>query len=265
MNLNSFSCPSYTGDEVFLLVKDKGLSFEEIYQNPNSIVDFALLLKNNVHREYCYLPFCHTVEAESMGAHIIPGDESAGARAGGYFCTSFEELMKAKIRYNENLRICKMLNACSILKSRGEQIIYTLSGPLSIINCLADSKVLFKTWRKDEALVKELFDNLLNQLTLYSIKIFESGADIISYADPAGTFDILGPKYSEYISKNFTVPLLKKLSEICDKEQSVFICPITVRSLVKSELVSVGDYSGENIYVACSKSLRDKKISIKLK
>lgn len=265
MYLSSFSCPSNEADEAFILAHKMNRPFDEIYKTAESIADFALKVKENCGREYCFLPFCHTVEAEGLGGKIVLGDESGGARGAGFVFDSFEQLANANINYNNKSRLPKMLDACALLKAQNEKVIYSLSGPFSIINCLIDAKVFFKVWRKNETLIKKYFEQLVEQLGIYSEKIFGAGADIISYADPAGSFDILGPKYSEYVSENFTVPLLKNLSEKCDETQAIFICPVATRALLKSDSICVGNYMDSNIYVACSKIPNEQKVAVRFK
>ena len=57
------------------------------------------------------------------------------------------------------------------------------------------------------------------------------GVNIISYADPSGGINILGPKISEQVVNDFTVPLLKKIEELPEKNLLVALCPKTRMAL----------------------------------
>ena len=170
MDLASFTCPSDKQDEIFAYVQKNNLSFNDIYDSAQSIAQFALDIKSHLNKSFVYLPFCHTVEAESMGADILLGDQSAGARAGSYTCSSFDDLFGKTMSYPPDMRISKMLSACSILKERGEKVIFMLSGPFSILNCLIDPKIIFKTWRKEKDKMERLLHSLSAQLTDFSKK-----------------------------------------------------------------------------------------------
>jgi uroporphyrinogen-III decarboxylase len=46
-------------------------------------------LKDKNRSDFCELPFCHTLEAESMGGEVNYGDETNGPRAKAYITKPF--------------------------------------------------------------------------------------------------------------------------------------------------------------------------------
>ena len=168
-------------DGIAEAVARRGTTFAAIYENAQTIADFSLEVKQATDVKFCLLPFCHTVEAEALGGDIRLGDETAGTRGGELVYHSIEPLQKRTFNYAEDTRIIAMLEACRILKNKGERVIYSVSGPFSILSCLLDTTILFKVWRKDQIQVQSLFKNLSSELLQYIEKVCSMGADYISY------------------------------------------------------------------------------------
>ena len=66
----------------------------------------------------------------------------------------------------------------------------------------------------------------------FAREIRAAGVKYISYSDPAGNRDILGPKYSRQMTEDFTLPFLQRLAEACGEETAVIICPLTAQALM---------------------------------
>lgn len=225
-DIMALSCKYGNSDGVMETLRSLGISFTEVYASPEAIADFAVALKAQRRADYCQLPFCHTVEAEAMGGDILLGDEAAGARASRLVYNSLADICERPIDYSGS-RISKMLRACALLKSRGQTVIFSISGPLSILSCLLDITLLFKTWRKDEPQVKLLLRHFADQLLRFTEEICAAGADAISYADPVGIPKILGPKYAKEMALGFTQPFLIRMQEQCKGRANLYLCPMT--------------------------------------
>ncbi len=224
------SCKNEYPDKLSGLLKEYNLTFDKLYESPESIANFATIIKNRRKQEFCILPFCHTVEAEAMGGDINLGDEIR--------YEAVEDIIKVNVSYDESLRIKKMLKACEILKANGETVIFTISGPFSILSCLIDITKIFKCWRKNPSSVELLFNHLSQELLILAEKACKSGADYISYADPVATPKILGPKYTESISKLFTFSFLHNLQNICIENTNITVCPQIIVVLNSLNLIS---------------------------
>ena len=81
-----------------------------------------------------------------------------------------------------------------------------------------------------------------------------AGVKYISYSDPAGGRDILGPKYGKLTAEEFTLPFLKRLSEACGEETAVIVCPLTAQALCSEGFLAAAkaEEKGE-IAAACVK------------
>lgn len=220
------SCKYGSSDGVMETLQRLRTDFTQVYASPEAIADFAVALKAQRGADSCQLPFCHTLEAEAMGGEILLGDETGGARAGRLMYDSLEEICRRSIDYSGS-RISNMFEACKLLKSRGETVVFSISGPLSILSCLLDITLLFKAWRKNEPQVRSLLTHLSDQLLHLTKEVCAAGADAISYADPVGIPKILGPKYTKEITRSFTHPFLIQMQELCKGRANIYLCPMT--------------------------------------
>lgn len=249
-------------------VAKRGTTFAAIYESAQTIADFSLEVKQAIGAKFCLLPFCHTVEAEALDGDIRLGDETTGTRGGELVYHSMEPLQKRTFNYAKGTRIIAMLEACSILKNKGERVIYSVSGPFSILSCLLDTTILFKVWRKNKPQVQSLFEHLSSELLQYIEKVCSMGVDCISYADPAGNPKILGPRYAEQAAVQFTVPFLKNVQAVCRGHANIFICPLTAGSLTylgfaHIQAIAPHSHAGDLIAI-CTKNISEKQNILKI-
>ena len=210
-------------------------SFDDIYSSAENIEAASLAVKDANKKDFAMIPFCHTVEAKALGGDIFPGDDTAGPRTRSYIYKNMDEL---KIfSFNDFKDLQNLAQACKNLKARGEIVAWMITGPISIISSLLPIEQIFKTWRKEPDKIIKAFNELKDAL-LDSVKLIcESGCDLISYADPAGNLDILGPRNAAFISQHFTAPFLKEAIEICKQYNTILsVCPLTAEALQKSNL-----------------------------
>lgn len=207
------------------IIEKTGLSFPAGYNDRMSLVALALAVKDDKNLPFCMLPFCHTIEAEALGGKINLGNGFIGPRPKKYAYTSVEDLLQAPAMDFTKGRIHQVLLGCSILKGRGEKVVLEICGPYTIISSLMDLSLFFKTWRKDPSLAENLFSFIGDNLANYFKAACTAGVDIISYADPAGSLKILGPRYTEKTAHLFTVPFLQKASEITAGKALIHLCP----------------------------------------
>ncbi|MEG3005942.1 MAG: uroporphyrinogen decarboxylase family protein [Oscillospiraceae bacterium] len=245
--LSQSSCRFENSDGVMETLNSLQLTFEEMYSSSETIADFAVALKEKRGQNFCTIPFCHTIEAEALGGEIHLGDKTAGSRAGKLVYSSIEEIILHKLFEKNDGRIYLMLKACEILKKRGETVVFTVSGPFSILCCLMDTTSFFKIWRKEPEKAQKYFDHISKEVLDFAQHICESGADYLSFADPVGTPSILGPKFSKMMAENFTVPFLKELSKQCLGKTKILICPMTAASLISTNLGEIVDIIDEDI------------------
>lgn len=216
------------------------LSFPDAYKHAETMAELSIILKEYSHAPFCELPFCHTVEAEAMGGMINYGNEKTGPRAKEYICSDIEEILKLPDIDFEKGRIKEVLDACQILHTKEEHIVFEVAGPLTILNVLINPRHVFKGMRKKPELMREIFEKIGRQILRYMEIAKENGADLISYADPCGGANILGPQMAEQMVESFTYDFVKKAVKLSDENTLILLCPKTTFALLgtgKAELI----------------------------
>lgn len=222
------------------IVEKLELKFPDAYLYCDSMVEIAKAIKEAEEAPFCELPFCHTVEAESMGGIVNYGNEKAGPRAKEYICSSVDELLELpEIDFSKG-RIHEVLLACQKLRKEGEQVVLQVSGPFTIMNVLIDPKYVYKAMRKRPEVMKEVFWKFGNEILAFMKEAETYGVDMISYADSSGGVNILGPKFAEQVVNDFTYEFLKKVEEIIE-EQIILLCPKTTFALLGTEKAEFAD------------------------
>lgn len=214
------------------VTKKVDLQFPQAYKSWDSMALISEELKKYDKSNFCELPFCHTVEGEAMGGIINYGDENIGPRAKDYICTTAQEILDLpEIDYSKG-RISEVLKACKYLREKGENVALYISGPFTIMNVLIDPRHIFKIFKKNPDIMKDILDKFQNEILRFVKEAQKAGVNMISYGDSSGGLNILGPKFSEQVVEMFTYPLLKKIEEIIGNEAVVLLCPKTTFALL---------------------------------
>ncbi|MEN6349431.1 MAG: uroporphyrinogen decarboxylase family protein [Syntrophomonas sp.] len=221
------------------IIEQTGVAFPEAYYDSPSLADLAVAVKNDQNLPFCMLPFCNTIEAEAMGAKIALGDARISPRPKEYAFSTFEDLLHIPPIDFSKGRIQTVLEACSFLKSRGEKVVIGICGPYSIISCLMDLSVFFKGWLKNPDLTETVFELISDNLVRYCQAACQAEVDIISYADPAGSLKIVGPKYAEKTTRLFTVPFLTRVLSLTGHKCLIHLCPKTALILKGLALMDI--------------------------
>ncbi|MCU9815974.1 uroporphyrinogen decarboxylase family protein [Paraclostridium sp. AKS73] len=226
-----FKCDQIDNENIPLeIIQGSNLSFPNLHKNANDMAYISKSLKDYRKDSICKLPFCTTVEAEAFGANINLGDEKNCPRSRDYAFSSLEELSKLDNIDFDNGRIKEVLESISILSSKNEIVTLNVCGPMTIISLLVDLKYFYKGVRKNLECIDKLMNIIEDNIVNYIVKGYEKGAKIISYSDPVGDINIVGPKvYEEVVSKT-TINILERAST-CIGEGVIHICGKTSSAL----------------------------------
>lgn len=250
---SEFSCKFKEGGEISpQIIKNLNIEFDKIYATKENIINLSKAIKEDNNSKTFVLPFCHTIEAKSMGADIKPADDVAGPRPGSYVYKTLDDVKKISVLEDPDTQ--RLLSACKDLKAQGHHVSFMVTGPISILSNLMDLTIVFKTWRKQPEKIQEVFDTISDILLEFVQEISKSGADLISFADPAGNPDILGAKYNTALTDMFLFPFLKKAISACEENTVLCVCPLAAANLSNQGLLTKADENEANIACACIKS-----------
>ncbi|MDR3165904.1 MAG: methylcobamide--CoM methyltransferase [Synergistaceae bacterium] len=177
-------------------------------------------LADDVQRETGFenfgIPFCMTVEAESLGSSVDYGTIKCEPKIGKESFPSVRDVeFRPKRAIEKNKRARAIVDAISTLSQKYPDIptIGAITGPLSTSASIVDPMTFLKELRRGKNDAHRVLDYVCNQLIDYAGLMIEGGADVISIADPTATGEILGPlMFGEY-----AVPYLNQLADAIHK------------------------------------------------
>lgn len=260
---NIFKCKGNEADSIPEVILEKlGISYEEANNNAFKMAMLSRALKKYKNNEYCTLPFCHTVEAEAFGS-VVTFDQRVGNRISKYCISKTSSIEDIKTINLNKGRISEVLSSVKILKDNGEDVILYVTGPISVAISIFESQLFYKAIRKERDKINKLLAIIEDSIIKYMLKAIRQGVNVISFADPSGTIDIVGPKvYAEIVGKS-TYNILKHIESKLTNT-IVHLCGKTSTSLeaiglLKSEKVEVNGKS----YFEMIENIRKERKNIK--
>lgn len=220
-------CP---GGMMNMIVRDvmniTGVKWPEAHLDPSMMADLTEGIYNNNAFENFGVPFCMTVEAESMGADVFMGTDITEPRVIKYPINSVTEWRNLKNMDMTQGRSKVVLDAIKILKERNPNvpIIGNLTGPVSLASSLVEPMDYYKEIRKKPKEAAEFMDFVTDNLIAFGKAEIEAGADIIAISDPSGTGEILGPKMFSEFATIYINRILSELKPLVKGGTIVHIC-----------------------------------------
>ncbi|WP_051599189.1 uroporphyrinogen decarboxylase family protein [Metaclostridioides mangenotii] len=234
---NIFKCIGSDNTTVSDEILDKlGVSFEVANKDSKKMAELSRELKRDMGIMYCIVPFCHTAEAGAFGSTVV-FDSKAGNRINQSFVKDVKSLESIEPIDFSTGRMHEILESIKELKDAGEKVCLNVTGPITIATAIVDNRLFYKLVRKDREVVDKLLGKIEDSLVEYITKGVNAGVDIISFADPAGTLDIVGPKVYEDLSGKSTLRVFKRVEGVLG-DSVVHICGKTSTSLEESGLIN---------------------------
>lgn len=220
-------CP---GGMMNMIIRDvmqlTGTKWPEAHLDPSMMADLTEGIYNNGAFENFGVPFCMTVEAESMGAEVFMGTYITEPRVIKYPINSVTEWRNLKNMDMTQGRAKVVLDAIKILKERNTNvpIIGNLTGPVSLASSLVEPMDYYKEIRRKPKEAAEFMDFVTDNLIAFGKAQIEAGADIIAISDPSGTGEILGPKMFSEFATLYINRILSELKPLTKGGTIVHIC-----------------------------------------
>lgn len=152
-----------------------------------------------------------------------------------YNCKFNEELEKEVELHSKISMVEKMPEN----PAPGIVYMYSMRGPISILDKTEDLMTVFKDYRKNPEVIKQKLDVIRKELVEKAKELKAEGFRFISYADPPAGVNILGPKMAKQMMEDFTYPFLKELEPLCDENFTIILCPKTYYMLIDLEVATV--------------------------
>ncbi|WP_300408680.1 hypothetical protein [Lagierella sp.] len=223
-----------------------------------SLEEHIVDLGNCIGKEILLFPFNHMTEISAYGGNVVWDGEFLG-KNGDTIYNDLEELLK-NLKFNwEDDTLLSTINSARLLQRNGIKVLYSVSGPMTILNGIIDITRVFKGFRRDRKKVFEIFKIIMTDLEQYISLLNENWIRWISFSDSIFSVDILGPKVFSQIMTEIIHPFLRKITRKFTNIQIV-LCPKISLGLMDCGLASLEEVfveSGLNYLQVCE-SLRDK-------
>lgn len=203
-------CP---GGMMNMITKDimdiSGVYWPEAHNDPEKMAKLTVSMYENGGFENYGVPFCMTVEAESMGAKVKMGTDITEPRVSEYPINSVTEYKTLNHANLDEGRGKTVLESIEILKEMNSNvpIVANLTGPVSLASSLMEPVNYYKELRRKPAESHEYMEFVTENLIEFGNAQLKAGADVLAISDPSGTGEILGPK----MFKEFAIPYLNKI------------------------------------------------------
>lgn len=213
-------CP---GGMMNMVVEDvmdiKGISWPDAHFSPNQMAELTYGVYENGGFENCGVPFCMTIEAESMGARVDFGTKVTEPRVNFYPMNCIEDYKKLKEMDVSTGRAKVVLDAIRYLKDKDENVpvIANVVGPISVATSLIEPTIFYKALTKNKKTVHEFLEFVTDGILEFARAQIDAGADLIAIADPSATGEILGPKKFD----EFVVPYINRILDKLNEDNKV--------------------------------------------
>jgi len=226
-----FICSNDDNESIPEKIRQKlKLTFEDVHYDGYKMAVLSQNMKVYNKDTICRVPFSNTVEAESLGAGVKFSKDSVQARIGKYRVNDIKDVYGLKEMDFEAQSIWSTIKAVGYLSGMGETVCIQVEGPFTIASQLMDSTLFYKSLLKEKEAMEYLFGIIQAGILKYAELAVSSGACVISYADPAGTLDILGPGMYKKFSGPVNCSILKKITDKLENAV-VHLCGRTSSSL----------------------------------
>lgn len=199
----------------------------ECYLKTEYMVPIARLIKEHGEKTLCEIPFCQTAEVEMLHGSINNATDSGGPRVGQQPYKKIAELPMDEPLKLDGL-FGEVKKALKALKEQGEKTMLVMSGPVSILSGLVPLQRLFVARRKEPALYEKVICWVTEALLFYLDEV-KDYVDVLSYADSAGSMELLGEPVAHEMAELSYIPVLSRAMEY---GIHVHLCPKLTATLL---------------------------------
>lgn len=231
------------------------LKYPDCYCRRDDLVAISKLIKTKENKSYCMLPFDQTLEAQILGGQVRMSADGLGPRLSSPSLRGVDEFLSYHLPKAYPDKVKETMEAIWLLKKDGEQVIFNLVGPMSVLSGILPMERLFVARRKErEQYVKALL-KVQEVIIALARSVKEAGCQILSLADPVASKELLGEAVMEELVTKCYLPLFSELEK---EGMVVHLCPRMVDALVeygnlKKEAVPLDSECYVEGILACAK------------
>ena len=224
-------CPGGMMNMIFEeVMESSGCYWPEAHCSSDKMAKLAMELKKRGGFENYGVPFCMTVEAETLGAKVDMGDRFTEPHVTAPAFTSVGEFdMTVSYDFSKG-RIKVVLDTIALMKERDPEtpVIGNLTGPFSLAGSIIEMSEVLKSLRREPQAVHDMMSKLAGLQAEFGRRMVHAGADFICVSEPSGTGEIMGKKrFSEFSVKYINKVLdgikgAKKIVHICGDLSNVY-------------------------------------------
>lgn len=206
-------CPGGMMNAAIVDVMNKtGHVLPDAHHTGDKMRDLAYDVYENTGFENFGIPFCMTIEAEALGSSIDFGSLECEPKIKKEMFPAVNE-----VAFLGNGAIVKTERAKAVIqtihvlskKYPDIPVIGSLTGPLSTAASIIDPMTFLKQLRRERESSHKVLHYVSEQLIHYAKLMADSGAAVLSIADPTATGEILGPKFFD----EYAVCYLNKITD----------------------------------------------------
>lgn len=169
-----------------------GVEAYDVYCHSEAMANMASMICQLEGDVLCKLPFATMAEAEQLGAEWNFNQERAQLVPGALPYAKLTEVEIPAFSFDYGL-MQENLQAIRLLKHRGERVSFNIEGPFTLLSLLVPSKEIYKGMRAQPELLRKLCKLLIDNIEQEAAYVAEAGADVISYADPLISCNMVSP------------------------------------------------------------------------
>jgi uroporphyrinogen-III decarboxylase len=207
-------CPS----EHLEIAEGEFLGEESLLPEAHQKADLMACLAEKIRRRrgdtFAHVPFCLTVEAELLGAHVNMGDGMFGPRVTESTYCGVHELLDADFPSSVDVGRLGVVYAAMDHLSGHAPVIFNVNGVFTLISYLLDLNVFFKSQRRDPESTAVLLRKIRDFLLCVMQGAALHGASIISYADPLCDVAVMGPRTFADTGAPVTCELIERALDV---------------------------------------------------
>lgn len=210
-----------------------GVDYVDTFQNAEAMARVALQLKASQGDVLVKLPFAVTVETEALGAEVSFNALYGVPKVNGLRYKKLTEIKEIPPLNLQSGTVCEVLKAVRLLADRGEHVVLNIEGPFTVLGQLVSSEEIYKGLYREKERLYYLADRLSAELIRYAQAIEAAGAELISFADPLISPELVAPATYREMCGSLLHRCLQGMLQATEKV-SIHLCSATSRGFEES-------------------------------